>query len=173
MKPSEAVETRIRQNVDKLKRSCDNLLGCRIVVEAPHAHQRKGGLYQTRIDLTLPSETIVVNREPGLHKSSVDVYVSIRDAFAAAERQLQKHSKRRQGKVKAHQPQPQGRISVLFPEMDCGRIITAEGDDIYFHRNSVMNMDFDKLEVGMEVRYSEAAGDEGPQASGVRVVDKQ
>jgi hypothetical protein len=88
MKPSEAVETRIRQNVEKLDESCDNLLGCKVVVGAPHAHQQKGGLYHTRIDLTLPSETIVVNREPGLHKSSVDVYVSSRDAFAAASRQL-------------------------------------------------------------------------------------
>ena len=170
MKPSEAVETRIQQNVAKLERSCENLLGCRVVVEAPHAHQRKGGLFNTRIDLTLPSEIIVVNREPDLHKGSGDIYVSIRDAFAATERQLQKRSKRRQGEVKAHEPKPQGRISAIFPEMDYGRIITAEGDDIYFHRNSILNADFNALKVGAKVSFDEEQGNEGPQASSVKVL---
>ena len=170
MKPSEAVETRIRQNVEKLDKSCDNLLGCRVVVEAPHAHQRKGGLFHTRIDLTLPSEIIVVNREPDLHKASTDVYVSIRDAFAAAERQLQKRSKRQQGEVKTHESVPQGRISVLYPDMDYGRIITEEGDDIYFHRNNILNADFDALEVGAKVSFVEEQGDEGLQASTIRVL---
>ena len=170
MKTSEAVEARIRQNVERLEKSCDNLLSCRVVIEAPHAHHQKGGLYHTRIDITLPDETIVVNREPDLHKGSTDVYVSIRDAFAAAGRQLQKQSKRRQGEVKAHEAVPQGRISELYPEMDYGRIITAAGDDIYFHRNSILNADFDTLQVGTKVSFVEEQGDEGPQASSVRVV---
>ena len=170
MKTSEAVEARIRKNVEKLEKSCDNLLGCRVVVEAPHAHQQKGGLYHTRIDLTFPSETIVVNREPDLHKGSTDVYVSIRDAFAAAGRQVQKHATRRQGQVKAHQTMPQGTVSELYPEMDYGRIITATGDDIYFHRNSILNADFDALQVGTKVSFVEEQGDEGPQASSVRVL---
>ena len=170
MKPSEAVETRIQQDVAKLERSCENLLGCRVVVEAPRAHQQKGGLFHTRIDLSLPSETIVVNREPHLHKGSTDVYVSIRDAFAAAGKQLQKSSKRRQGKVKVHEPQPQGRISAIFPEIGYGRLITAEGDDIYFHKNSILNADINALKVGTKVSFVEERGDEGPQASSVRVL---
>jgi cold shock CspA family protein len=173
MTPSEAVEARIRKNIEKLERSCDNLIGCRVVVEAPHAHKQKGGLYHTRIDLSLPSETIVVNREADLHKSSTDVYVSIRDAFAAAGRQLQKYNRQRQGKVKTHDLMPQGRISELYPEMDSGRIRTAEGDDIYFHRNSLINADFDALEVGAKVSFAEELGEKGPQASSVRVLGKQ
>jgi cold shock CspA family protein len=139
-------------------------------VEAPHAHQRKGGLFHTRIDLTLPSEIIVVNREPDLNKATGDVYVSMRDAFAAARRQLQEYVRRRKGEVKTHESVPQGRISVLYPEMDYGRIISAEGDDIYFHRNSILNADFDALKVGAKVSYVEEQGDEGPQASSVRVL---
>ena len=171
MKTSEAVEARIRKNVEKLEKSCDNLLGCRVVVEAPHAHHQKGGLYHTRIDLTIPAETIVVNREPDLHKGSTDVYVSIRDAFTAAERQLHKHSKRRQGKIKTHETVQQGRISELYPEMDYGRIITATGDDIYFHRNSILNTDFAALRVDTKVSFVEEQGNEGPQASSVKVLN--
>jgi len=171
MKPSEAVEARIKQDVAKLEKSCDTLLGCRVVVEAPHAHRQKGGLFHTKIELSLPAENIVVNREPDLHKSSTDVYVSIRDAFAAAEKQLQQRSKRRQGEIKSHEGKPQGRISAIFPEMDYGRINTAEGDDIYFHRNSILNADFNELKVGTKVSFVEEPGDEGPQASSVRVLD--
>jgi cold shock CspA family protein len=172
MKPSEAVEARIRQNVNKLERSCDDLLGCQVVVEAPHTHRRKGGLFHTRIDLTLPADIIAVNREPDLHKGSVDIYVSIRDAFAAASRQLLEYVRRRKGEVKKHGSVPQGRITELFPEMDYGRIMTKEGDDFYFHRNSILNADFDTLEVGTKVSFVEQQGDEGPQASSVRIVSK-
>jgi cold shock CspA family protein len=170
MGPSEAVEARIRQNVEKLERSCDRLLGCRVVLEAPHAHQQKGGLYHTRIELDLQGQVIVVNREPDLHKGSSDIYVSIRDAFAAAERQLQKHAKRRQGEMKTHETADQGQISELNPAMDYGRIITAAGDDIYFHRNSILNADFAALQIGTRVSFIEEEGNEGPQASSVRVL---
>ena len=55
---------------------------------------------------------------------------------------------------------------------DYGRIETLDERSIYFHRNSVINMDFDKLEIGYEVRFDEEEGDEGPQASSVRVIGK-
>jgi cold shock CspA family protein len=37
----------------------------------------------------------------------------------------------------------------------------------------VLNADFDSLEVGVEIRFSEERGDLGPQASTVHVVGKQ
>ena len=48
----------------------------------------------------------------------------------------------------------------------------AERLEIYFHRNSVADGKFDILEVGQEVRFSEALGDKGPQATIVRPVGK-
>ena len=35
---------------------------------------------------------------------------------------------------------------------------------IYFHRNSLVGADFDQLDPGMEVKYVEEQGQEGPQA---------
>jgi cold shock CspA family protein len=49
---------------------------------------------------------------------------------------------------------------------------TADGREIYFHRNSVIDLNFDRLEPGMEIRFSEAPGDQGPQASSVHVIGK-
>lgn len=79
---------------------------------------------------------------------------------------------RKKGRIKTHETMPHGRISELHPEEDYGRIVTADGGDIYFHRNSILNADFDSLEIGAEVLFVEQEGDEGPQASSVRVVGK-
>lgn len=42
LEPSAAVESRIREHVDKLERFFGRMIRCRVVVEAPAAHQRKG-----------------------------------------------------------------------------------------------------------------------------------
>jgi cold shock CspA family protein len=55
---------------------------------------------------------------------------------------------------------------------DFGRIRSADGRYVYFHRNSVINADFESLQEGDEVRFDEEAGDEGPQASTVRVIGR-
>ena len=47
--------------------------------------------------------------------------------------------------------------------------MTKEGGLLYFHRNSVLAGDFDKLRRGQEVRYVEGMGDTGPTAAKVRV----
>lgn len=78
----------------------------------------------------------------------------------------------RRGDVKPHEAPPHGRIASLDRERGSGRITTADGREIYFHRNSVINGRFEHFEPGMEVRFSEEAGDKGPQASSVYLVGK-
>lgn len=175
MSASDALEANVREKVEKLEQFCDRITSCRVVVEAGHRHQHKGNLYHVRIDMTLPGVELVVSRDPAEHKNHADAYVAVRDAFDAARKQLDKHvrSNRREAKAHAHGPQPHSRIIELIPMEDFGRILTPEGREIYFHRNSLLKGDFDKLEVGDEVRFSEEMGDQGPQASTVRLVGRQ
>ena len=95
MDPSEAVETKIRQRAEKLGRHAGRVTGCHVVVEAPHKSHQKGRLFQVRIDLAIPGEEIVVNREHSSDPAHEDVYVAVRDAFDAAQRQLESHEDRR------------------------------------------------------------------------------
>ena len=44
MDPSPAVEARIRKKAEKLERFHDRIIGCTVVVEAPHRHHHKGKL---------------------------------------------------------------------------------------------------------------------------------
>jgi len=104
---SDAIEARIRKEVAKLERFCDYIMGCRVVVEAPHAHRHQGKLYHVRITLTVPDSELVVSREQHGNHSHEDAYVAVRDAFSAIQRQLDDYLKyRRQGRPKNHRPAP-------------------------------------------------------------------
>jgi len=58
----------------------------------------------------------------------------------------------------------------IFPGEGYGFLEDDEGREIYFHRNSVLDGAFQRLEVGSEVRFAEEAGEKGPQASSVGLI---
>jgi cold shock CspA family protein len=171
MPRSEAVEREIRERAGRLDRFTNRIMGCRVVVETRHRHHQ-GDHFHVRIALTLPGREIVVGREPALHREYEDVYVAIRDAFDAAGRRLEDFVRRDDLRVKAHEPAPHGRIARLDRAEGYGFIGTPDGREIYFHRNSVVNAGFDRLEEGDPVRFHEEAGEKGPQASTVHVERK-
>ena len=92
MSLSEAAEQTIREKAEKLNTFCDRITSCRVLVEAPHRHKQQGVLYNVHIDITVPGNEIVVKKE-----QSEDLYVSIRDAFDAARRQLKDYTERQRG----------------------------------------------------------------------------
>ncbi len=98
------IEQRIRSKVQKLENFYDRILGCRVLVEAPHRSNNKGNLYNVRVRLTIPGGELVVKREP-----SENLYVAMRDTFEAARRQLLAHTGRkrsRQSKAEELNPVP-------------------------------------------------------------------
>jgi len=172
LEPSEAIEAAVQKRAAKLDRFYADIMSCRVTVEAPHKHQHKGKLYSVKVDVTVPDDELVVSRTPDQNQAHEDVYVALRDAFDAMARRLEDYVRIRRGKTKAHEVPPHGRISELYPMLDYGRIATPDGRDIYFHRNSILNAEFDDLELGDEVRFAEEPGDEGPKATTVHLVGK-
>lgn len=162
----------MREHAQQLERFCECMMSCRVVVEATHKHHARGNHYRVGIDVTVPDRELVANREPDEHHSYTDVYVAIRDSFDSMRRQLENYMRRRRREIKAHATPPHGRIRELLPDGISGRIETPDGRLVYFHRNSVINSDFDKLSVGDEVRFTEEEGERGPQASTVQHVGK-
>ena len=102
MDPSEAIETRVREKAEKLERLYDRIISCEVVVGAPHRNHQKGKLYDVRINLSVPGDDINVGRTGPQNHAHEDVYVAIRDAFAAAGRQLEDHVRKMRGDVKSH-----------------------------------------------------------------------
>ncbi len=156
-----AMET-IRHKAEKLEQFSHRIMGCRVMVETPHRHKHQGVMYNVRLDITIPGSEIVVKREP--HE---DLFVAIRDAFDAARRQLQSLMRRKRGDIKTHSIPPHARIKQLYEDQGFGFLETDDGREIYFHSNSVVDSDFDDLQEGMVVRFAEAQGLNGPQASTV------
>lgn len=162
---SDALESEIRKRAEKLDKFYSRITRCKVVVESPHRHSHQGKRYNVQIVMTVPGAELIVKRNP--HE---DLYVAIRDSFNAARRQLEDYSKRQRGDIKQHGEAPVALISALFTDKGYGFITTADNQEIYFHKNSVLNSDFNRLEVGMKVRYAEGQGEKGPQATTVTVI---
>ncbi len=164
MPPSEAVETHIREKVDKLESFYPHIVGCRVTVEMAGKHKHQGKEFNVRLDITVPGSELAINRDR--HE---DLYVALRDAFDAAKRQLEDYGRRQRGDTKIHESPSHGRIARLFPDDSCGFIETPDGRELYFSRDNVMHPDFDRLAVGDEVQFLEEAAAEGMQAKRVSV----
>ncbi len=101
IEPSPAVEARIREKAAKLERFHPRIIGCSVVVEAPHRHHRKGKLYNVRIDISVPGKDIHIGHTGPQNHAHEDINVAIRDAFNAATRLLEDHVRKTRD-VKTH-----------------------------------------------------------------------
>jgi len=173
LQPSEALEAEIRRRVAKLQKFYYRLIGCRVSVEALHNQHQTGNLYEVHIVLSVPGRDLAVSREP--HKARQryahpDVYVSMREAFEAAERMLGEFKvRRREAPVSPDGSALTGQIALIQPGDDHGFILTNTGTQLYFHRDSVTDTRFDDLKEGDIVHYVEEASDSGPVATKVRM----
>ncbi len=168
MEPTAAMESLVRERVDRLTHLNRDIIVCRVVVEAPHRSGNedvKG--YRVRIELSVPGDEVVVSRDRSHKRDEYDPYVSIREAFGAAERQLKSYAGRQRKSRRPQTGPPHALVVRKFPDDDYGFLQAADGQEIYFHRNSVVNDRFDELEPGEEVRFEATMGREGPQATTV------
>jgi len=95
MSPSPAIELLVRERAERLERGGAPIQRCHVVVEQPHRHQHKGGVFSVRLDITTPKNEVVVTRSPDDHCGHEPLQSAIRGAFAAAARQLEARVERR------------------------------------------------------------------------------
>lgn len=173
---TDAIEALVHEKVAKLEEVCDHINSCQIAIEKVHDHPRSGSPYRVRIDVTVPpGHEIVADSNPSGNNQYVELDTVIRDAFSAARRQLRDLTKRQHESDKARSNQTQDAIALVtkvFHEDGYGFIKALDGQDIYFHRNSVLHDDFDRIEIGTGVRFVAVEGEQGLQASTVQIVDK-
>jgi cold shock CspA family protein/ribosome-associated translation inhibitor RaiA len=169
---SERLSRAVEEQVARLENLYDRIVACRVVLDMPHRQHAAGNLYQVRIDLSVPGREIVVNREPNGQAEFKDLDAALTHAFDAATRQLENFMRQRKSLVKHHEPLPHARVARLVNGDEYGFILTPDGREIYFHANSLLNGDFERLAVGAEVTYVEELGEKGPQASTVKLVGR-
>jgi ribosomal subunit interface protein len=171
-----AIDTLINEKIAKLERLCDYISSCHIAIEKAHDRPKSGSPYRVRIDLTLPpSHELVADSNPAESNQYVELDTVIRDAFSKIERQLKEQTRqqRESEKTKSGSASDTTALVVRLFEADgYGFIKSLDGEEIYFHRNSVLHDDFDRLEVATGVRFEAEEGEKGPQATTVQIVDK-
>ncbi|HEX9894464.1 MAG TPA: HPF/RaiA family ribosome-associated protein [Gemmatimonadales bacterium] len=165
---SQDVEDAIRREASKLEDFYPRIMGCRVLIEPEHRFAAgEVGRYGVRIDVTVPKGELLTTRQ-----SHEGVWTAVQRAFDAAQRQLEDYARVQRGDVGARPSEPRARVRILFPWEGYGFLETTDGREIYFHRNSVLNQGFDRLEIGSEVRFAEEQGEKGPQATTVALVTR-
>lgn len=160
----------IEEKVAKLEMLSVGLQGVRVVVTSPHQRHRARNRYAVRVEMTLPGRELVTSREHGDHPSTENLFVAIRNAFRAAERQLDAFQKHRAESARhAQTGKPQGRIVQLFPYEGFGFLLSEDGREIYFEKGAVAKGQFTRLQPGQAVHYAESEGQAGPRASRVEL----
>src|SRR3546814_16540802 len=102
------------------------------MIEALNRQHTKGNLFHVTIEVGVPGKQVMVDRNSGRNQAHEDVYVALRDAFNAARRRLEAHSRKRAGRVKSHEVPPTGKIARPTCFEANGFLSMSVGGAIYF-----------------------------------------
>lgn len=163
----------VREHASRLDSMFPDLISCRVAVERRHRrHTRSGNDHRVRVTVTLtPSHELVAVQEPDYTDSGDSLVHVIRSAFHAIERRIKDQRAVRRGDVKSHEMEL-GIVVRIFPDRGYGFLRSVRyGHEVFFHRNSLLHAELDQLCAGTQVRFVEEAGEQGPQASTVQVVE--
>jgi cold shock CspA family protein len=167
------IKDAIDAHLVELEQRWGRITACRIVVKGPSQRHRKGGLYEVHIRLALPDgREVNVTRTPPEDERHSDLTFAVDDAFKHARRQLQDQVRRAQGQIKGHEGPPMATVVRIDPSGEFGFLETSGGQEVYFHRNSVLGHGASRLQVGSRVTFVEELGEKGPQATTVRLLGK-
>lgn len=146
---TEALNAKIEKNIEKLGRFFHRIESCKVVVDIQQKKQSQGKLFHISIEVLVPGKKLIANKH-----ANQDLYVSIRDAFDAMNKQLQDYAAHIRGEVKVHTESLQGVVARIFD--DYGFIRSIDGREFYFHAPNVMSPGFDCLDIGSKVRFTES-----------------
>jgi ribosomal subunit interface protein len=172
---SDFIRSLVEERVERLERFHHHIIGCRVVIEAPHrsaeGHNPPLGV---AVEVDVANRPRIVAKEVEAQRSMKgDHLAAINRAFEAVERQLEDMSDKQRGEVKTHENARQtGSVVRLFPEQGYGFIEVGGGPELYFTRNAMVDSSFDELKVGTMVQVTLATGEGpmGPQASSVEML---
>ena len=118
---SRRLEAAVLERVSWLEQFYEEIVSCRVMIEAPARHHHDGRHFHVTIELTVPrGKSIVISHEPSLHGLLKDAgaethskqndieafhrfrHTAVHDAFDVARRRLQDLARRQRGAVKRH-----------------------------------------------------------------------
>jgi len=133
-----------------------------MLTKNPH-HKKGDDNTEALVVLSLPRKHTITAR-----KEAKTFEEAIRAAFSAAETEMRKLQEKRSSIEDREPDLPlHGVISKLFQEKGYGFILQDGGGEVYFHRNVLNGVGFEKLEDGTEVAFDIKSSEKGLQATKV------
>ncbi len=87
--PSETIRSEVERQAKRLEKFYDRITSCHVTIVAPTMRRRKGELFAINIRVAIPQhKDILVSKTHGDAPEHEHVMVAIKDAFAAAQRQI-------------------------------------------------------------------------------------
>ena len=153
----------ITARADELKPSA-GVVHLRVTL-ARHDHRKAEDTHEAVLVAQMPGHTVTSR------KSDNSFEEAIKQAFEALGAELDRLQERRAShEIRVAAPPAHGVVKRVFPGQDYGFIVLDDGTEVYFHRNAVHDLEFEKMD-GMEVMLNIEPGEKGPQATTVNPVD--
>lgn len=157
---------KIEAEKEKLVRHYANfILRLRVTIASNPSHKEGG--YEVKLVASIPQDIVVVSREGEIARGLLT------EAFDVLALQVKEIQRKKRGNTKKSLEEggdKTGVVRMVSPHESYGFIVDNDGRDIYFHENALKDIGIDALNEGDGVSYAEGRGDNGPQASWVRVV---
>lgn len=169
------LDDEIRFQLEKLDRICGNIISCRIGIEKRQRFNSQGSPFRVRLALAVPPghEIVIVKGQKKSFEDHQPLLEIVHQAFEAAQRRLRKLRDIQNREVKRHPEQEvNGIVDKLYRQEGYGFIRTESTSQVYFHRNAVLHNKFDRLHLGDGVHFNSEEGEQGPQATTVRLIEK-
>src|SRR6202023_3580821 len=98
--PSEAIRSEVEKQAKRLEKFHDRITSCHVTVIAPTMKRRHGDLFKIDICVAMPQhKDILVSKAHGDAPEHEHVMVAIKDAFAAAQRQIEDAAREMRGQA--------------------------------------------------------------------------
>ncbi len=89
-----SIDRLIKEQADKLFQLFERISSCRVVVDTPHRSHTKGNHFVVGIELHVPGDVLVINRDHRDDAVHEDLSSAVRHAFQVAVRALRHYVER-------------------------------------------------------------------------------
>jgi len=161
-------QEKIEEERNRLIRHYANfVLHLRVSIEATPGYKEGG--FEVRLVASVPNDTVAVKRW------GENVRSLLTESFDVLGAQLKEIVKKKQNHKSAKMSgavidgKSTGIVRKIFPDESYGFIVTDDQLDVFFHANSLKDVAISELAEGDQVLFAMEVGDQGPQATWVRV----
>src|SRR3954468_16048171 len=150
------VEEFVAERLGHLEKFSPDITRCHVTLAREQSSHKKGNRYSVMVEVRMPRQhDLAVRKQKQIRDMQTQLPAVINEAFGAIEKQLKKTVALRRHDEKTHDGQPHGTAEKVFEEEGYGFIRTVDDDrQFYFHKNSVLHDEFERLTVGTEVRFT-------------------